>query len=35
MAIVVSPPFLSTAHENKKRPEEEKDVNVTHSQVPS
>jgi hypothetical protein len=28
MAIVASLPLLSTAHENKKRPKEEKDVNM-------
>jgi len=31
MAIVASFPFLSTTHENKKRPEEEKDINMAQA----
>ncbi len=31
MAIVASLPLLSTAHENKKRPKEEKDINMAQT----
>jgi hypothetical protein len=31
MAIVASLPLLSTTHENKKRPKEEKDINMAQA----